>query len=645
MSAIINIPGDQPSIQAGLNAAADGDTVLVSPGTYFENIVLDNKNVFLTSNFMFEQNPDFIFSTILNGSLPSNIDTASVIRLIGFGVDTPTVVQGFTITKGTGTNWVDEHGAGLFREGGGILCQYSSPTIRFNLITDNECIQTGGGLVSSGGGAIRSGDGNPRILNNMILNNRGRYGAGIVINFGLGIIKNNVIAFNTGGDSYAGSGIWKNGGALTAVIENNTITGNESILAGGGILIWSTSATLRNNIVWGNIAPTNPQIRTIGGATITVNNCDVQGGYIGTDNIDLDPLLFGPYLYLRNSSPCIDVGDTATALHDYENPSNLGFALWPSFNTLRNDIGAYGGPGAFSFQLAAVFADSTIGWAPLTVNFEGYTGINSTSWNWAFGDDSSASGQTPAHTYLLGGSYDVAVVVDTGSDVISSTFSQLITVLADTLRPVDAAGSRGDTIEVNIYARNFTPIEQFLVPFEMPGTLDLEYLDFTTVGCQTDYFETQEHQVFDPANGRFLVKLETTSSPLSVGAGAVLKFKLIVPETAVDGQTATIEVDGFDAYTPLFSGPIAAYEPVVGMATISVTPCCVGLRGDVNSDGTNANILDLNFLVNRIFRGGVAPGCPKEADVNSDGASGNILDLNFLVNRIFRGGAAPGACI
>ncbi|HEX2896849.1 MAG TPA: SBBP repeat-containing protein, partial [candidate division Zixibacteria bacterium] len=72
--------------------------------------------------------------------------------------------------------------------------------------------------------------------------------------------------------------------------------------------------------------------------------------------------------------------------------------------------------------------------------------------------------------------------------------------------------------------------------------------------------------------------------------------------------------------------------------------CCILNRGDCNNDGTDANILDLNFLVNRIFRGGASAVCPEEADVNSDGTPQNILDLNYLVNRIFRGGPAPGAC-
>lgn len=41
---IINIPADQPTIQAGIDIAVEGDTILVSPGTYYENIEIVQKN-------------------------------------------------------------------------------------------------------------------------------------------------------------------------------------------------------------------------------------------------------------------------------------------------------------------------------------------------------------------------------------------------------------------------------------------------------------------------------------------------------------------------------------------------------------------------------------------------------------------------
>ena len=78
--------------------------------------------------------------------------------------------------------------------------------------------------------------------------------------------------------------------------------------------------------------------------------------------------------------------------------------------------------------------------------------------------------------------------------------------------------------------------------------------------------------------------------------------------------------------------------------TIFVQVCCVGNRGDVNGDGTDANILDLTYLVDRIFRGGPSAVCDEEADLNSDGTPSNILDLTFLVDRIFRGGVPAGPC-
>ncbi len=62
--------------------------------------------------------------------------------------------------------------------------------------------------------------------------------------------------------------------------------------------------------------------------------------------------------------------------------------------------------------------------------------------------------------------------------------------------------------------------------------------------------------------------------------------------------------------------------------------------GDVNGDGTGGNILDLTFLVDRIFRGGPAPNPPISGSVNCD-ATVNILDLTYMVDRIFRGGPAP----
>ena len=161
-SVIRGVPGTYSSIQSAINASVNGDTVLVEPGTYFENINFRGKHIVLTSRFYINNDFSYISATTINGSTPVNPDSASVV-IIGSGADSSTVLQGFKITGGTGTKWTDEHGAGVFREGGGILVAVSSPIIRFNIITNNSAMNisgvTGTGVTGTAVGAGVAGVG------------------------------------------------------------------------------------------------------------------------------------------------------------------------------------------------------------------------------------------------------------------------------------------------------------------------------------------------------------------------------------------------------------------------------------------------------------------------------------------------------
>lgn len=342
---VIEVPGDYSSIQAAIDASATGDTIVVSPATYYENINFRGKNIFLTSLYYLESDTSYISSTIIDGSSPVYPDTASVV-IFNSGEDTTAILQGFTITGGAGTKWLDIHGAGTYREGGGIIVELSSPMIRHNVIRNNACTDLTG-VTSTGGGGIRVGDGNPVIYSNSILFNEARYGAGVVLNYTGCKLLNNVIASNTGGqDYYGGSGIWIVGNlpGKPKHIVNNTIVNNTATLTSGtgGISVWSAAlVNIRNNIIYYNSPAV--QIKTIGSSPV-VTYSDVMGGYTGDGNINAEPVFVMEGYILDADSPGVDEGDSTDIFNDREDPANPGFALFPSRGTLTNDMGAYGGP-------------------------------------------------------------------------------------------------------------------------------------------------------------------------------------------------------------------------------------------------------------------------------------------------------------
>ena len=118
---VINVPGDFPTIQAGIDAANDDDTVEVSPGTHFENIDFKGKLITVTST---------------NGPEATAIDGRQQRPVVVFhcGEGNGAVLSGFTIINGQAT--------GLpLTNGGGIDIVNSSPTISGNVIMHNWRLQ------------------------------------------------------------------------------------------------------------------------------------------------------------------------------------------------------------------------------------------------------------------------------------------------------------------------------------------------------------------------------------------------------------------------------------------------------------------------------------------------------------------------
>jgi len=131
---IINIPADYPTIQQGIDASSDGDTVLVQPGTYFENLLIDSasNNIVLGSLYLTTNNPTYIDATILDG----NQYGLPCIRVNSTGV-LPSEIVGFTLQNAyTGS---DEFGSAINIEGSAVVLR--------NLIMKNNNSQTGAGVI------------------------------------------------------------------------------------------------------------------------------------------------------------------------------------------------------------------------------------------------------------------------------------------------------------------------------------------------------------------------------------------------------------------------------------------------------------------------------------------------------------------
>lgn len=158
------------TIQAAIDDAKNGDTIVVSPGTYYENIDFKGKNIIVQSSN--PNNPQVVASTIIDGSKKGSVVTFQS----GEGVET--TITGFTIQNGTGTRdlwWIGlSIGAVTVSCGGGIYIRDSSPCISFNVIRNNE--------ATSGGGIYITGISSPFIGVNTIEENRSQAeGGGIAV--------------------------------------------------------------------------------------------------------------------------------------------------------------------------------------------------------------------------------------------------------------------------------------------------------------------------------------------------------------------------------------------------------------------------------------------------------------------------------
>lgn len=237
------VPTDYPTIQTAIDAAANGDTVLVLPGTYPERITFRGKSLVLEST---------------DGPEATTIDAEQLGRVVLFegGEDTTTVLRGFAIIHGMneslGTAVLIEDGAFplicsnvITLNGNGVsarILQYLGrsdgnlpSTLCHNTIHDNDA-----SIAVVLMGARRD----VYCLDNRIQDNRGNAGIRISAD-GRGVIRGNLVR-NQDGGPHNGFGIYSESPGV--VIEGNLICGSSR----AGILQVFHSARVEGNILCHN---------------------------------------------------------------------------------------------------------------------------------------------------------------------------------------------------------------------------------------------------------------------------------------------------------------------------------------------------------------------------------------------------------
>ena len=134
--------GDYTIIQEAIDAAAMHDTVLVWPGTYFENLHIDAKPVTLASLYLTTGQDEYIYQTIIDGSTIKN----SVIVADNFPDGEQGTICGFTIQKGNARYNDINHPSTYMGDGGGVLLYHADMNIIGCLIEDNLAHVDGGGV-------------------------------------------------------------------------------------------------------------------------------------------------------------------------------------------------------------------------------------------------------------------------------------------------------------------------------------------------------------------------------------------------------------------------------------------------------------------------------------------------------------------
>jgi hypothetical protein len=308
---VLRVPADHATVQAAINASANGDTVEVAPGTYTENIRFNGKAIRLVSQ---------------SGPASTIIEPAAFGSLVTLqnNETTTSILEGFTLRNGRGSL------------GGAMELFNASPTIRDNI------------FIGNGSAIIWGNNASPLIERNLFLANS--CGTGVeTVNGSSPRIVNNVFADNTGCTAISMTLPEGN----MPVVANNTVVRNRVGIHVDG-RIDTTLQIYRSNLVFGNQVGLEVMFASFPNSYPTWQNNLVFGNVLNYDgipvatgsngNISADPLLTGldaSDYQVDTGSAAIDKGlnsEVATGERDYYKRTRIVDGDLSGISTV--DIGA-----------------------------------------------------------------------------------------------------------------------------------------------------------------------------------------------------------------------------------------------------------------------------------------------------------------
>ncbi len=243
---IINIPGDYPTIQEGIEVASAGDTVLVASGIYYEQLNYLGKNITVSSHFITTQDTSYISSTILNGNQMGRVVTFENCE------DTTAVLCGFTITNGIGGIEISE--------------ESTSPTLHNLKIINNNAQDLSGGGIYADSGSLRLRD-------SIVQNNHANFGGGFYI-VGSDAQISNVQIIGNVAIGWASEGGGLNGEMDANIILTNCIFKNNiAYFNGEAIYIYNADITAYNCLFYNNLTMDRNSIFAMLGCYLKFINC------------------------------------------------------------------------------------------------------------------------------------------------------------------------------------------------------------------------------------------------------------------------------------------------------------------------------------------------------------------------------------